>query len=106
MHVKLFTYVFSLFTSISTSVLGYNTRMNTPVKEATVHGTVTAELSLRQPIEFAPFVMIWIQRNRGKDVSGPQSASLFFVHPWVWIESPTGKNELVDATAGVRPRPR
>lgn len=83
MHVKPFTYAFSLSTSISTSVLGYNTHMNTAVKEATVRWRVTSELSPRQPIEFAPFVMIWIQRNRSKDVSGPQSASLFFVHPWV-----------------------
>lgn len=61
MHVKLLTYVFSLstsVTSISTSVLGYNTHMNTPVKEAMVHRRVAAELSLQQPIEFAQFVMI------------------------------------------------
>lgn len=74
MNVKPFTYVFSLstsVTSISTSVLAYNTYMHTPVKEAMVHGRVAAELSLRRPIEFAPFVMFWMQRNRSKDVSGP-----------------------------------
>lgn len=52
-------------------------------KNATATGRVTAESSPRRPIKFAPFVMIWIQRNRNKDVSGPQSASLFFIHPWV-----------------------